>query len=174
MQHVIAGETDGMDMAMDEDSVLARLTPSLPRRVAGVVTQGAFGALLIGVAMDISRDQMVLRIAVLAAGVLLIYGAYRMWAATRIGLILTQTALRDSNGRLLAEVANIREVSRGAFAFKPTHGFSLILTKGMGGAWAPGLWWRVGSRLGVGGVTPAQPGRYMAEAITDLVARRGL
>ncbi|WP_157056470.1 hypothetical protein [Pseudorhodobacter aquimaris] len=157
---------------MDDDNILARLTPSLPRRVAGVVTQVAFGALLIGVAMDISRDQMVLRIAVLGAGVLLFYGGYRMWVATRIGLVLTQTALRDSDGRLLAEVANIREVSRGAFAFKPTHGFSLILVKGRGGAWAPGLWWRLGTRLGVGGVTPAQPARYMAEAITDLIARR--
>jgi hypothetical protein len=31
--------------------------------------------------------------------------------------------------------------------------------------WAPGLWWRFGKRVGVGGVTPAGQGKAMADVI---------
>lgn len=152
---------------------LARLDASQPRRVIGVGVQIALAGLMVVVAVGLGRDQMALRLLLLVLGGLVAYGAVLTWRATAVGLVLTEAALRDGNGRLLAEVPNMREVSRGAFAIKPSHGFSLVLHKGAGFAWVPGMWWRVGKRVGVGGVTPAQPAKYMAEVITAMIAGRG-
>jgi hypothetical protein len=59
----------------------------------------------------------------------------------------------------------IRSVERGAFAFKPSHGFTLVMKEKQPRAWAPGLWWRLGRRVGVGGVTSAGQTKFMAEQI---------
>jgi hypothetical protein len=156
----------------ETEQVLARLDPSQPRRVMGVVVQVALGCVLVSLALGFPREQMALRLLLVAMGGLVFFGTYLTWRATATGLVLTATALRDDSGRLLAEVANVREVSRGAFALKPSHGFSLVLYQGMGFAWVPGLWWRVGKRVGIGGVTPSQPARYMAEVVAALIAGR--
>ena len=155
---------------VEDEAVLARLDPSQPRRVIGMAVQVALGFVLISLAFSFPREQMTLRIGMLILGGLVFYGTYLTWRATAVGLVLTQSGVRDDNGRLLAEMSNIRDVSRGAFALKPSHGFSLILHKGMGFAWVPGLWWRVGKRVGIGGVTPSQPARYMAETISGIIA----
>jgi hypothetical protein len=178
-QHAIAGKSGQGSDAMEQqktqgraEEVLAQLDPSQPRRIIGVDVQLALGAVLISLAISFPREQMALRIGMLILGGLVFYGSYLTWQATAAGLVLTKSGLRDANGRVLAEMANIREVSRGAFALKPSHGFSLVLFKGTGFAWVPGLWWRIGSRVGIGGVTPSQPARYMAEMISGIIAER--
>jgi hypothetical protein len=159
-------------MAGDGETVLARLDPSQGRRWVGVVVQVALGVTLISLAFGLPREQMLMRLVLLVLGGVVILGAYLTWKATQSGLILTQAGLLDGQGRLLAEMSNIREVARGPFALKPSHGFSLILQEGMEFAWVPGLWWRLGRRVGVGGVTPSQPARFMAEMISGMVAAR--
>lgn len=154
------------------DAVLARLDASQPRRMIGVAVQAALGVVILSLAFSFPREQMALRVGMVVLAGLVFYGGYLTWRATAMGLVLTVSGLRDDNGRLLAEVANVREVSRGAFALKPSHGFSLVLFQGMGFAWVPGLWWRIGKRVGVGGVTPSQPARYMAEVIAALITAR--
>lgn len=164
--------TDEQMTTAKAEPVLARLDASQPRRIIGVVVQIGLGCVLLSLALSFPREQMVLRLAMLILGALVFYGAYLLWRATAVGLVLTASGLRDDDGRLLAELADVREVSRGAFALKPSHGFSLVLHKRMGFAWVPGLWWRIGTRVGIGGVTPSQPSRYMAEMISGLIAER--
>ena len=74
-------------------------------------------------------------------------------------------------------MGNIASVDRGAFAFKPSNGFTVRLKSPAPRAWLPGLWWRLGRRVGVGGATPGKAARDMADVITILlkdpdVARR--
>lgn len=157
---------------MDDATVLARLDPSVPRRFIGVTVQLALAVTLIGLAIGFPRDQMGVRVLLLVLGICVAYGSFLTWRATQNGLVLTQDSLSDDSGRVLAKISNIREVSRGAFALKPSHGFSLILFEGTEFAWVPGIWWRIGTRVGIGGVTPSQPARFMAEAISDLIAAR--
>jgi hypothetical protein len=63
-------------------------------------------------------------------------------------------------------------VERGAFALKPSNGFTLVMKHKSPRAWAPGIWWRTGYRVGVGGVTAAGQSRFMAEQIALMIARR--
>ena len=85
--------------------------------------------------------------------------------ATRHALRLDETGLVDSTGVVLARWEDIIGVERGSFSLKPSNGFTLRLARAGARAWKPGMWWRFGHRLGVGGVTSAAAAKAMAEAI---------
>lgn len=82
--------------------------------------------------------------------------------------------LYDDDGVLLCRIEEIVRVERGLAFFKPSSGFSLMLRETGDRAWSPGLWWRLGRRVGVGGATPGRAGRDMADAITGALAARAL
>ena len=92
--------------------------------------------------------------------------------ATRRALCLDETGLVDSAGRVLARWDDIVGIERSSFSLRPSNGFTLRLTRPGARAWQPGMWWRLGHRLGVGGVTPARETRAMAEAIELRLADR--
>ena len=82
--------------------------------------------------------------------------------------------LTDDSGAELCRLEEIESVERGFVLLKPSTGFLLTLTEPKPGAWAPGLWWRWGRKIGVGGATSRAAGKMMAEAISlALAARRG-
>lgn len=92
--------------------------------------------------------------------------------ATRLGLQLDEAGLSDSAGTLLAPWQDIVAIERGSFSLRPSNGFTLRLAKPGARAWRPGLWWRLGHRLGVGGVTSANETKAMAQAIEIRLADR--
>lgn len=152
--------------------VIARLYPSGPRRAFGSAVLVALGALVLWVAVVVPPQALGWRLFLLVAGGVAMLGAVRMWQATAQGLALTREELRQEDGRVLARVDAMREVNRGALAFKPSNGFLIVLDQPGPRAWAPGLWWRIGRRLGVGGVTSGQEARFMAETLAALIAER--
>ncbi|MEM6480795.1 MAG: hypothetical protein AAF681_03040, partial [Pseudomonadota bacterium] len=95
-----------------------------------------------------------------------------MRRATALSVELTRDEIRCSNGERIAQIADIETLDRGIFAFKPSNGFLMKLrTKGPS-RWQPGLWWRVGARVGIGGVTAASQAKAMAEIIVALKAEK--
>jgi hypothetical protein len=96
-----------------------------------------------------------------------------MWRATGLSVDLTAAGLSDSTGRIIAPLAEIRSIDRGAFAFKPSNGFLVRLKTRQPRAWAPGLWWRFGRSVGVGGVTSRDQAKLMAEFLAAMLAERG-
>jgi hypothetical protein len=106
-------------------------------------------------------------------GVVVLALAEALRRATSVGLELTRAELRTTRGEVLARVEDIAAIDRGVFAFKPASGFILrVREKGPFG-WSPGLWWRIGRRIGVGGVTGRDEGRYMADVIAAMLLERG-
>ncbi len=156
---------------MEDTEVIATLQASVVRRLFAYGAVFALGALLILLAFvqPPSFGWQVFLIA-LGAGALVV--AERMRRATMFGLILTETELRDTAGEVLTTLSNVKSVDRGAFAFKPSNGFVLRLDQSMARHWAPGLWWRFATRIGVGGVTPSGPAKYMAEQIALRIETR--
>ena len=138
--------------------VIATLTPRPGRRWIGIVLQCVLGLLLIWVGSLVPSAQFALKLLVVGLGAVALIGALRVYRATALTIELSETELRDSAGNLIARVEDIRSVDRGALAIKPSNGFLLTLESGGRFHWAPGLWWRVGRFVGVGGVTPA--GRF--------------
>ena len=98
--------------------------------------------------------------------------ARRLWIATLDRLELTKEVLRTSAGDVIAVVEEIEALDRGVFAFKPSNGFLIRTKKPDARSWAPGLWWRIGRRIGVGGVTAASQTKFMSEVLTAMMAER--
>lgn len=156
---------------MDDDKVLARITASAPRRFLGVGTLLFMGALLIYMALITPMTPLWL-IFVLALGVGALFLAMQMYRATESALELTETVLRDSDGTVLAHISDVTRVDRGAFALKPSNGFTLTLNRPQAMCWRPGLWWTMGRRVAIGGVTSGAQTRPVADVIAAMVAQR--
>lgn len=152
--------------------VLAYISPSTPRRYIGVGLLGALGTLLVLLAMLRSPDSFLLQIFLIFLGVGALALADLLRKSTGQVLILTETELREENGRVLAQVSDIVSVDRGVFAFKSANGFNLRVSQPGDFVWAPGLWWRVGRRVGVGGVVSKTEGRFMADTLSALLSER--
>ncbi len=156
-------------MSEKPENVLITASASPGRRTITSLVLTALGALLIIVASNGAMPAG-WQIIYVAFGLGAVYGSYRLWHATGDELELTRTEFRTSSGRRLASVDNIRVVERGAFAFKPSNGFLVRLKEPEDpNGWAPGLWWRVGTRIGVGGVVSAGQAKAMAEIMTALI-----
>lgn len=155
---------------MDEE-VLAIVKASVPRRWIGVAMLAGVGIVVIYVAFS-SPPQLGWQVFLIATGILALWTAEKMRRATEQHIELTMTELRSSEGITLVRVEDVAAVERGAFAFKPSNGF-LVRTKTKGATmWRPGLWWRFGRRVGVGGVTPGAQTKAMSEILAALLMQR--
>ncbi|MFV0473444.1 MAG: hypothetical protein ACK5MQ_04465 [Pikeienuella sp.] len=111
----------------------------------------------------------------LIMGVAMICAAVIGWAlfttkAKR--LIFDGECLMDDAGELICALEEIERVDRGFAFFKPSAGFVMLLKAPRRRGWSPGLWWRFGRRVGVGGATPNRAARRMADAISGALAAR--
>ena len=154
-----------------QDEVLATITASPIRRKMGLLVLFVLGGLLVGLGFKYPASEFGWKLFLLGLGGVVLYLAEKMRRATMITLELTETELRDSTGTVLARVEDIVEVVRGSFAMKPSHGFSVRTRNAMGRRWLPGLWWRVGRRVGIGGVTPSSQTKVMSEILALKVAQ---
>lgn len=148
------------------------LGPSAPRRLFALVVLYLLAALLIILAGQAPNPTPWARAVLFVSGVVALIGAEALRRATRIAIHLTETELVTSAGEVLCRLDDVVAVDRGVFAFKPSNGFVLKLVAPAPRAWAPGIWWRIGRRVGIGGITHAAPAKAMAEAIAAHVALR--
>ncbi len=156
----------------DAEGVYARAYASPARRGFAYVMLVALGLMLL---LLVFREppSVPLAFAMGAIGVLSLVLAERLRRATRLEIRLTDAGLSDSSGAVLVAMDDIVAVERGSFAFKPSNGFLIVTRTSAPRSWAPGLWWRLGKRVGVGGVLPSGQAKFMAEAIAMTIAGRG-
>lgn len=152
------------------DPVLLQLEASPPRRYMGTIMLLGLGGLVIFLAFSVPFGLAM--IALLIIGLAALFAAQRLLSGTAQVLELTETELRVQGGPVLAEVSRIRNVERGAFAFKPSNGFLLTLDSPHPRRWVPGLYWCFGRKVGIGGVTGAPQTKAVAEAIAVMLAAR--
>lgn len=155
------------------DQVLAVIEASAPRRGLGIVVLGGLGVMLLYLAFAAPPAGFGMRIMLIALGLGALLLMERMRRATSVKIELTETELRTSDGTVLARAEQFVSIDRGAFAFKPSHGFTLKLTNSAPVAWLPGMYWRLGKRLGVGGVTPGAQTKVMSDMIAAMIMERG-
>ncbi|MEM9575909.1 MAG: hypothetical protein AAF999_02720 [Pseudomonadota bacterium] len=154
-----------------QEEVLATVTPSAGRRVLGIGMLSFLAVLVLYVAIT-TPPSLGWQLFLVALGAISLMIANAMRKSTRQTLELTREELRDDAGTLIVRLEDVVSIDRGAFAFKPSNGFLLRLRKPYGRDWRPGLWWRAASRIGVGGMTPMRPTKYMAEVIAVILAER--
>jgi hypothetical protein len=155
---------------MAED-IQARITVSQPRRWVGVGMLIVMGALLIWVALA-QPPAFGWQLFLIGTGLGALWIGEKMRRATEGEIILAGDVLQDQNGDVIARLEEIEKVERGMFAFKPSNGFILKTKTRLPRRWEPGVWWRAGRRIGVGGVTAAAQGKIMADLISAKIAMR--
>lgn len=153
--------------------VLATVSASTPRRILGVAMLAALGALLLYLALQASQGAL-WTLFFVALGLGAIWLALRMWQATAASVILTAHGLHSSDGTLIAALDDIVVVERGVLAMKPSNGFMLRTKTSLPRGWQPGLWWRLGKRVGIGGVTPGGQSKTMSEILAALTTDKSL
>ncbi len=153
---------------------IARIQPTPTRRAMAFGVLAGLGAMLVLFSFSAPSLELGWRLVLLLMGAAIAVLADRLRRVTAGGITLTRDELLDGQGRLICKVDDIVSIKRGALDFKPSGGFS-ILTRSASGpiTWAPGLWWRIGRRIGIGGIVPKTEARIMAETLTAELLRRG-
>ncbi|WP_299813699.1 hypothetical protein [uncultured Jannaschia sp.] len=151
---------------------IQRLRASLPRRATSLAIHLALGGMLVWIAVTSATMPFAWRAILLGFGTGLVILAREGWCESAQALILTTEGLHQENGEVIAPFDLIASVDRGVFAFKPSNGFVLRLTRPVGFAWTPGMWWRVGRRVGVGGVTSGAGAKSMADTLAMMIVER--
>ncbi len=154
-----------MDQESLMNSAIAQVQPSPARRVISFVIILSLGGMLVYLALATPPASMFWQIFMLGLGIATLVLADKLRRATLHSIIMTDHGIYESSGMEICKISDIKGIDRGTFAFKPSNGF-LIRTREKGPrAWAPGLWWRVGRKIGVGGVTGAGEAKFMSEMI---------
>jgi hypothetical protein len=154
------------------DTPLFTLAPSQPRLWFTVFSLGALGAAMLWIALAHPPAGLGWRVLFLLAGGGILWGAISLLRLRDRSLVLTAEALVDSRAGVICRLDEVEAIGRGAFAAKPARGFSLQLAHPAERRWVPGLWWRIGRSVGVGGMTGAGQTRVMADIIEARLAMR--
>ena len=157
-----------------QDDVLITVYASAPRRIFAVGALGVLGLMLIYLAIMRPPAELHLQVFLIVLGVAVLWLTGKLRRATLVGLELTHTQLRDTQGDVLAELDNIASLDRSLFAYKPSNGFLIRLKDKMPRRWEPGMWWRTGRRIGVGGVAAAAQTKAMSEIMSAMIAERDM
>lgn len=157
---------------MTRPGIVHSIEVSPIRRWAGVIVTAGLGVLLLGVVILSPPPEF------LSLMLLMICGGFALWQARRMAraglksIHLTDEALVDEEGTVLATLEEIERIDRGLFALKPSHGFVLVLREPRPRHWVPGLWWQRGRRLGIGGTAIPQQTKTMADILQTMLAKR--
>lgn len=138
----------------------------------GIIVLAVLGGMLVYAGLMQPPANIFWQLILIATGGVILYMVERMRRASVVTLELTRDVLRERGGTVLVRVDQIETVNRGIFAFKPSNGFVVVTRHAQPRHWSPGLWWRVGRRIGVGGVTPPAQTKFMAEMIQVLLTER--
>ncbi|MBI6629874.1 hypothetical protein [Pontibaca salina] len=136
-----------------------------------LLTLGGLGLLLLRVAL-VATGGVWVQIVLIGLALTFWALAGQMWRATALSVELHEGGLRDSAGTVLVRFDGIEMVERGNFALKPSQGFVVRTALPGPFAWRPGLWWRIGRRVGVGGVVSASQTKQMATLLDARLAAR--
>lgn len=154
------------------DEVLAVVAASAPRRWFGIGVLAILGAILLYVAFAVPPGSFLWQAFLIALGLGAVWAADKIRRATEHVVELTSEGLRYSTGEVIASLDQIARIDRGMFAMKPSNGFLISLKKSEARRWLPGLWWRLGRRVGIGGVTPGSQTKVMAQMLEVMLAER--
>jgi hypothetical protein len=128
---------------------------------------------LLWIALSTPPADPVWLVFLLATGAITLLLAVRGWRRSDAPLHLRADGLWQEDGTPVAPLDEIEAVDRALFTFKPSNGFLLRTRAPLGRAWAPGMWWRIGRRVGIGGVISGADTKIAADILSTLVARHG-
>lgn len=156
---------------MKDVTTLAVIEASAIRRfLGGFALLGSAVLLFLAAFNSVENPLWQAVVAMLGVGVLVVTDKFRRATARRIDL--TSAGLFEDDGTCVVKLQDVASVERGMLAFKPSNGFVIHTTAPTSPVWRPGLWWRFGTRVGIGGVVSQGQSRFMVDTLEQLVRDR--
>ena len=150
--------------------ILVRLDPAPHRRWFAVSMLTGLGGLLFYILMAEPPAGKVDFLGLLVFAVLALWSALRLYRATEDSILLTREGLATTSDVDICAIKDIESTDKGFFAFKPANGFLIRLKTPGPRHWAPGVWWRMGKRVGIGGITSPRQAKEMIAMIDLMVS----
>lgn len=134
-----------------------KIQASVSRRLFSVLLLSLSAAVMIYFAFTDPAQSVVLRLVLLSLAGVFLWQVQANLRFPNAALILKRDGLYDDQGEIICSLSNIALIDRGWFSIKPSNGFLLRLHEKTSVKWLPGVYWRIGKRMGVGGaISPAQ------------------
>jgi len=137
--------------------IIVKIQPSPARRLFGVVILSLSALVMLNFAFAGATHSVAMKFTLFVMAVVFLWQAQANLRFGNASLILTREGLFDDKGTLICRLSNMTLIDRGWFSFKPSNGFLIRLREAEKWKWSPGIYWRIGRRLGVGGsISPSQ------------------
>lgn len=157
---------------MKEEPIVLKAGFVQARRWLGVISLG-LPAVLVGIVIlqgAITSPQSLIIVLLIAAA--FGWSAYRMWNVPIAGIEFDGSELRTQDGVVIAKLQDIVSVQTGIFALRPSNGFMMVMKDSERVPTRPGIYWRQGRHIGVGGLLQAAEAKAIGRALQFAVAKR--
>ncbi len=152
--------------------ILVKLEVAQPRRMFGVILLFGLGLTMLYISASSPPSKIGELAVLLGFAGLFIWSGVRLYRATADTVLMTRESITTASGAEICRIEDIDNTDRGFFAFKPTNGFLIRTKTAQSRHWSPGLWWRFGKKIGIGGVTSPRQAKEMVAMIDLLVQER--
>lgn len=155
-----------------DDKIIAVLAPSIARRILATASTGGLGIVILWIAANGTGNSLPLLLGLLVLAAASLGMAVLVWRATAGVLELTDEVVRERDGRVLCRLDEIKAIEKSLLSWKPAGGFAIVVQEPGPMIWVPGLWWRMGRRIMIGGSTNGGEAKAMADLLLAELARQ--
>ena len=84
---------------------------------------------------------------------------------SKVGFLINQSGLFNLDGSIICEIGDIEIIDVSPYTFKSANGFIVILKTKNSFKLIPGLYWRLGKRLSIGGLVSKTESKFLSQAL---------
>ena len=84
---------------------------------------------------------------------------------SKIGFLINQSGLFNIDGSVICKIDDIERIDVSPYTFKSANGFIVILKTKSSFKSIPGLYWRLGKRLSIGGLVSKNESKFLSQTL---------
>ena len=90
---------------------------------------------------------------------------------SNVGFLINKMGLYDLHENLICRISDIQRVDSSPYTFKSANGFIIILKEKTSFQLVPGLYWRLGRRISVGGLISKNESKLLSTAVANFLEK---
>ena len=84
---------------------------------------------------------------------------------SKIGFLINQSGLFNLDGSIICKMDDIERIDISPYTFKSANGFIVILKTKSSFNLTPGLYWRLGKRISIGGLVSKSESKFLSQTL---------
>ena len=90
---------------------------------------------------------------------------------SKVGFLINQSGLFNLDGSIVCEIGDIERIDVSPYTFKSANGFIVILKTKSSFKSIPGLYWRLGKRLSIGGLVSKNESKFLSHTLSGFLEK---